>query len=111
MPMKEGGWGMKLLKISDNSGYFLDDLGGFQPIDKIKKEDLLRLLNLVIEKEVSFDEYDDSQLKNQAHQIVYKSVLDKLKDLNSRKDKFIDESERLYLKEYEKYKADVSATK
>ncbi len=102
---------MKLLKINEKNGQFLDDSGGFQPIDKIKKEDLLRLLKLVIEKDVSFDEYDESQIKNQAHQIVYKSVFDKLKDLNLKKQKFIDESERLYLKDYEKYKADSSATK
>jgi hypothetical protein len=102
---------MMLLKISESSGHFLNDSGEYQPIDKIKKEDLLRLLNLVIEKEVTFDEYDETKIKNQAHQIVYKSVLDKLKDLNSRKQKFIDETERLYLKDYEKYKADSSSTK
>jgi len=44
-------------------------------------------------------------LKNQAHQIIYKSISDKLNDLHQKRNQFRDESERLYLGEYEKYKA------
>ena len=95
---------MKLLKIEDESGHFLDASGAYQPIDKITKEDLLRLVNLTLQENVEFDEYAESAIKNQAHQIVYRSVAGKLLSLKSRKQEFIDESARLFLEDYEKYR-------
>lgn len=98
---------MKLLKIEDNVGHYLANSGQYNPVDKIVKEDLLRLVNLTLqEEEVEFDEYDENAIKNQAHQIVYKSIVEKLRGLKNRKQEFIDESERLFLKEYEKYRDD-----
>lgn len=96
---------MKLLKIEANQGQFRDASGEYKPIDKIAKEDLLQLITWTLqEAEVIFDPYDENAIKNQAHQIVYKSVVQKLIDLRARKQEFIDESERLFLKEYEKYR-------
>ncbi len=95
---------MKLLKIDNNLGHFLNRSGEFQPIDRITKEDLLNLVNLTLDEEVAFDEYDEEKIRNHAHQIVYKSIHEKLQGLKDRKQEFIDESERLYLTEYEKYK-------
>lgn len=108
MHITAGGRGMKLLSIKDSSGHFLGVSGQSITVDKITKEDLLRLVNLTLSKDVEFDEYDENTIKNQAHQIVYKSVLEKLRGLRDRKQEFIDESERLFLKEYEKYKNDLS---
>ncbi|HOI75030.1 MAG TPA: hypothetical protein PLO63_12875 [Syntrophales bacterium] len=99
---------MKLLKIDNNLGFFFDGVGEFLPIDRIKKEDLLKLVDLTLGEDVEFDEYDKEKIKNQAHQIVYKSIHEKLRDLRDRKQEFIDESERLFLPEYEKYKAGTS---
>ena len=106
--MKTGDVDMKLLKIDNELGQFLNVAGDFQPIDRITKEDLLRLVNVTLKEEVEFDEYDEEKVKNQAHQIVYKSIYDKLVELRGRKQEFVDESERLYLTEYEKYKEDGS---
>ena len=97
---------MKLLSIDSNAGFYLDDSGQYSPIDKITKEDLLRLVDLTLQADVEFDAYDENAIKNQAHQIVYKSVFEKLRGLKGRKKEFVDESERLYLKEYEKYRED-----
>lgn len=96
---------MQLLKIEKNSGYYYDNQGKFATIDKITKDDILRLVNLTLDtnQEVEFDEYNDDNLKNCAHQIIYKSILEKLQGLKKRRQEFIDESERLYLKEYERY--------
>ncbi len=99
---------MKLLKIENNLGYYRDDKGEFAPVDKITKEDLLRLVNLTLDGEVEFDEYKDEDIKNHAHQIVYKSIFDKLRGLRDRRQEFKDESERLYLSEYEKYRDEPS---
>lgn len=99
---------MKLLSIKDNLGFFLDASGIENSVDKITKEDILRLVNLTLREDVEFDVYDENAIKNQAHQIVYKSVFEKLRELSDRKKEFIDESERLFLKEYEKYQGDSS---
>ncbi len=99
---------MKLLKIENNHGHYLDDQNWFTPIDKITKEDLLRLVDLTLSEEVEFDEYDNEVIKNQAHQILYRSIYEKLRSLTDRKQEFTDESERLYLQEYEKYREEPS---
>jgi len=99
---------MKLLKIEDNHGHYLDDNNKFTPIDKITKEDLLRLVDLTLTEEVEFDEYDNEAIKNQAHQILYRSIYEKLRGLRDRKEEFTDESERLYLQEYERYRDEPS---
>lgn len=100
---------MKLLKIEDNAGWYLNDQGGFVPIDKITKQDLLRLVGLTLAEETEVDEFDAEAIKNQAHQLIYKSVSEKLGDLRERRQEFTDESERLYLQEYERYHRDVSS--
>ena len=108
MHMTVGGKDMKLLSIENNLGLYLSESGNYNPVDKITKEDILRLVNLTLREDVVFDAYDESAIKNQAHQVVYKSILEKLRGLSDRKKEFIDESERLYLKEYEKYREDSS---
>lgn len=102
---------MKLLKIENHMGFYHNESEQYTPIDKITKEDLLRLVNLTLQEDVEFDVYDDNLIKNQAHQIVYKNVFEKLRSLKDRKKEFVDESERLYLKEYEKYREDSSKKK
>lgn len=100
---------MKLLEIRDSLGYYLDDKDGFATVDKLTKEDLLRLVNLTLEEnDVEFDEYDGEVLKNQAHRIIYRSIFEKLQGLRDRREEFKDESERLYLSEYERYRDEVS---
>jgi hypothetical protein len=100
---------MKLLKIEGNLGYYCNDQGAFVPIDKITKEDILKLVNLTLDDEVvEFDEYKDEDIKNHAHQIVYKSIFEKLRGLRERRQAFKDESDRLYLKEYERYRGESS---
>ena len=94
---------MKLLKIEDSQGLFLSEKDVYVSLDKITKEHLLKLVDLALKDDATFDPYSEEKLKNQAHQIIYKSIYGKLKALNEEKEKFIDESKRLFLKEYEKY--------
>jgi hypothetical protein len=99
---------MKLLKVEDNHGYFLGDDDAFRPVDRITKEDLLRLVDLTLTEEVEFDDYDSEAIKNQAHQILYRSIYEKLSGLRDRKEEFTDDSQRLYLQDYEKYRKEPS---
>jgi hypothetical protein len=96
---------MKLLKIEGDQGLFRGKDGKNLPIDKISKEDLLRLVDHTLdEEEIELDEYDETLIKNQAHQIIYKHVHAKLRELRERRQGFIDEAARLYLEDYQKYK-------
>jgi len=96
---------MKLLRISENVGQFLAGNGDYSPIDKIDKDDLLRLVGRTLDDdEIELDAYDDQAIKNQAHQVIYKSIFQKLTDLRKRRQEFIDESARLFLDEYERYR-------
>jgi hypothetical protein len=97
---------MKLLRIADSQGQFLASNGLYVGIDRITKEDLLRLVGLAIDDEsAELDEYDGEAIKNQAHKVIYKSVALKLSDLRKRRKQFIDEAARLFLEEYESYRA------
>ncbi len=96
---------MKLLRVGDNIGEFLDATGQYRSIDKIGKDDLLMLVDRTLhDEEFQFDPYDDQAIKNQAHQVIYKGVLQKLIDLRKRRQEFIDESARLFLDDYDKYR-------
>lgn len=108
MLTKKGGRGMKILKISDSQGYFLGEGQEYAPIDKITKDDLLRLVDLTLEEDVSFDEFSEETLRNQAHQIIYRSIFQKLEELEKRKNEHKDESDRLFLNEYQRYSPETS---
>lgn len=96
---------MKLLRINEHSGEFLSMNGDYSSIDKIGKDDLLRLVDRTLsDDEVDWDIYDDQAIKNQAHQVIYKSVCQKLIDIKKRRQEFADESARLFLDEYERYR-------
>jgi len=95
---------MKALKIENNQGYFLTEKNDYETVEKIDKAVLLKLVNLALLDNFEIDVYDENELKNQAHQVIYKSISEKLNDLHLKRNQFRDESERLYLEEYEKYK-------
>jgi hypothetical protein len=97
---------MRLLKIEANQGLFMGTNDEYIPVDKLTKEHLLRMVNLTLSDEVEFDEYVAEKIPNQAHQIIYKSVYSKLSELKERRAEFVDQSERLFLQDYEKYKQD-----
>ncbi len=98
---------MKLLKTEDSKGYFYVSDEEYLPMDKLSKSALLKLVDLTLENDIEMDEYDENEIKHQAHQVIYKSVFNKLKSLDDRKQEFIDESERMFLAEHEKYQADL----
>ncbi|MBB1646798.1 hypothetical protein [Sphingobacterium sp. UME9] len=98
---------MKHLKINDNKGFFLRKTVGEEPewilIDQIGKDDLIQLLNSAITEDFIMDEYNEDILQNKAHQIIYKNINEKFKELIANKTRFKDESENLYRDALEKY--------
>lgn len=99
---------MKYLKIENNKGYYLsineqDQESTWIEIDKISKEDLMKLLEQAISSEFEMDDYEENNLPNKAHQIVYKNLFEKFSELLANKTRFKDESESLYKSAFSKY--------
>lgn len=102
--MKKGSKAMKILKIENENGFFrIEENAEWQPIDTLDKNVLLKLLDLFLEEDVEMDSPEDLSISNQAHSIIYRSIHEKLNSLSEDKNRFKDESERLYLDEINKY--------
>lgn len=98
---------MKCLIIEDGKGFFSLDGVSKTQLDQISKDDLLKLLNLIVETEedISTDEYDEEKLHQAAHRIIYRNLYQKFQDLSKNKRRFKDESSALYRSAIEKYGA------
>lgn len=95
---------MQILKIENNQGMFSLDGINFTIIDKITKENILVLIDLVLSNnEIVMDIYDETNLGNKAHQIIYRSIYGKLNELHSHKDAFQDECSAMYKEALDKY--------
>jgi hypothetical protein len=95
---------MKYLKIEQNKGHFMSSEGTYLEIDKIDKNELMFLVNEATEKdEFDMDEYQENDIGNPAHKIIYKNIYDKFTNLLSNKTRFRDESSQLYTRSFEQY--------
>lgn len=67
--MKKGEKNMKCLEIKKGKGYFLNTVGEMIELDKMKKDDLLYLLDMATNQTESFvmDSLQECELDNQAH--------------------------------------------
>lgn len=98
---------MKCLIIENGKGYFSLDGESKTQLDQISKDDLLKLLNLIVdaEEDVQMDEYDEEKLHQAAHRIIYRNLYQKFCDLLLNKTRFKDESSALYKSAIERYGA------
>ena len=99
---------MKYLEIKDNKGYYRNDTGMVE-IDQINKDDLLKLIDHAEGNDFEMDAYNENQLQNKAHQIIYQSIYSKLNDFLTDKEQFNREVDALYSKAVGFYSADVEA--
>ena len=99
---------MKYLEIKDNKGYYWNDKEMVE-IDQINKDELLKLINHVEEDEFEMDAYDEKQLQNKAHQIIYQNIHSKLNDFLSDKEQFNREVDELYANAIGEYSVDLEA--
>lgn len=95
---------MKYLKVEDNKGNFSLDGQAWLPVDSINKDHLLALIDKALTDEFEMDEFRKEEMRNQAHQIIYRNLYEKFKDLNAKRSRFRDESEALYKAAIEKYR-------
>lgn len=97
---------MKCLEIKKGKGYFLNVDGKMVELDKMKKDDLLYLLDIATDSEKDFemDDIQQCKLDNQAHKVIYENLYDKFLDLLQNRTRFYDESVALYKDALQKYK-------
>lgn len=94
---------MKYLEIQNNKAYFRNNRGEIKDIDKITREDLYYLIDKAFTEEFEYDKYESDKISNQAHNIIYKNITEKISDLISRKTEIEDEINGLYKDAVEKY--------
>jgi hypothetical protein len=102
--MKKGEEIMKCLKIEKDRGWYTLDDKEWKEIDKIDKDDLMRLLDLAISNEsFEIDDFNQEKLANQAQSIIYSNIYKKFSELLNNKTRFKDESESMYKEALDKY--------
>lgn len=97
---------MKYLKIENEKGLYLKE-GKHTDIDKINKEDLLMLINLAENDDFEMDPYNESSIKNKAHQIIYENIYNKFDQFLNNKDQFERKVDELYKEAINKYSVEI----
>ncbi len=97
---------MKCLRIKNGKGQFSVDGTNYSEIDKISKDNVLKLLDVALSEDQIFemDDYDESLLANKAHRVIYRSLHEKFISLNANKSQFTSEVDELYQDVLDKYK-------
>ena len=100
---------MKYLVIDRSLAYYTVDASVQPkvPIDKITKEDLMKLVELSLTDDFEMDPFDKNKLKNAAHAIIYKNIYQKLHALKNQKNKFMDEKAAMYRNAIDDYKVEL----
>lgn len=96
---------MKYLKIDEGNAFFLHNNSDYASINEITKEDLMYLINCAVDDRLDFemDDFNEFEIHNPAHKIVYSNLYQKLMELASDKERFIEESKSMYFDAKVKY--------
>ena len=97
---------MKHLKIEDQKGYFTRG-DSWIVISEMTKDDLLNLAHAAVEEaDFELDVYDEVNLPNPPHKIIYQKISGQLQELHNRRDSFQEEIRNIYKDAYNKYCVD-----
>lgn len=92
---------MKILKIENNIGYFINN-GEWKNISLISKDDVLKIMNLIFESNetIEMDKEDDSKNKihNKAEAIIYARMREYLENFVSEKSSISEEVDKNLIK-------------
>lgn len=96
---------MKLLRIVDEKGEYINASREYVSVESLTKEDLLRIVKAVYDKdENDYDPYVEATIKNKAQDIIYKNVSSKLDEIKINRDHIKAEIEHQFKDAFEKYK-------
>ena len=94
---------MKHLEIKEQKAFFKRG-ESWIIVTEMTKDDLLNLAHAAIEdEEFTADAYDESQLPNPAHRIIYQRISGQLTELHNRKAAFQEDVRNIYKDAYVKY--------
>ena len=96
---------MKYLHINDNKGFFkINAIEELKSIDSISKDDIFKLINLLMEKEdFEMDEFKDELIQNKAHNIIYRNLYQRFLELKQEKNNIIDSTNQYFAEAFQKY--------
>lgn len=97
---------MMLLKIENNKGEFSIDGINFIEIEKISKDDILKMLEKVLsENEIMIEESneEDKKINSPAQKIIYDNIYEKVKEVISEKEEINSFEEDEYYMAMKKY--------
>lgn len=96
---------MNYTKIDKLGVYFrLNEGMDWKPISDIQGDDLITLLEKALdEDEFELAEYDTKQIKNEAQNIIYKSVYEKISEIRNDRENILDEHLQRYSEVIDKY--------
>lgn len=80
---------MKLLVIENNKGKFSIDGVNFIEIEKISKDDILKILEIVLSEDeivIEKSDEDDKKINSPAQKIIYDNIYEKVKEVISEKE-------------------------
>lgn len=95
---------MNVLKIDSQKKSFFNTDGTDKIITNITKEDILKILELIFENDdITFDEYSDDKIANEAEKVIYKHLYTKFVDFQQNKLSLKNEIDSLFSELTEKY--------
>lgn len=96
---------MNYTKIDKSSVYFrLNEGMDWKPISDIQGDDLITLLKKALdEEEFELAEYNNDLINNEAHNIIYKSIHEKISEIRNDRENILDEHLQRYNEVIDKY--------
>ena len=96
---------MKYLHINDNKGFFkINEIEELKSIDSISKDDIFKLINLLMEKEDFEIKKKKKELKQKkAHNIIYRNLYQRFLELKQEKNNIIDSTNQYFAEAFQKY--------
>lgn len=96
---------MKHLRIDSGKGQYSVDGTDWIDLDKLGKDDLVKLIDLTLADGFEMDAYARELIPNLAHEVIYRNLSTKLTELLGKRDRFKDESQQQFREALLKYQA------
>lgn len=96
---------MKYLRVDSGKGQYSVDGTDWIDLDRLGKDDLVKLIDLALEDGFEMDAYAKEQIPNPAHEVIYRNLATKLTELLGKRDRFKDESQQQFREALLKYQA------
>lgn len=98
---------MKCLKICNGQAYLCSSKDCVKPLDKITKDDLIQMIDIITDPDVEdtfeIDDPKTNTISNEVHRIIYQNLSGKLQELIDSRTSFVDEANSLYKDAFDKY--------